>query len=96
MFITNDACAASTLILLKNAGYRIPEDIAVIGFNNEPVTKVVEPNLSSVNYPAIEMGEIAAQTIISHLNGNLNVQQGSTIVLRSELVLRESSLKKQV
>lgn len=94
LFITNDACAASTMILLKNAGYRIPEDIAVIGFNNEPVTKVVEPNLSSVNYPAIEMGEIAAQTIISHLNGNLNVQQGSTIVLRSELVLRKSSLRK--
>lgn len=93
IFFTNDACAASTIILMKKAGYRIPEDIAVVGFNDDPISKVVEPNLSTIHYPAIEMGEIAVQTIISHLEGNLNVNQGSAVVLRSEMVVRESSLR---
>lgn len=95
IFFTNDACAASTIILMKKAGYRIPEDIAVVGFNDDPISKVVEPNLSTVHYPAIEMGEIAVQTIISHLEGNLNVNQGSAIVLRSEMVIRGSSLREK-
>ena len=93
IFFTNDACAASTIILMKKAGYRVPEDIAVVGFNDDPISKVVEPNLSTIHYPAIEMGEIAVQTIISHLEGNLNVNQGSAVVLRSEMVVRESSLR---
>lgn len=94
LFITNDSCAASTIILLKKAGYRVPEDIAVFGFNDEPISKIVEPNLSTVHYPALEMGEIAIQTLISHLNGNLNVNQGSSIFLRSELMLRDSTNRK--
>ncbi len=96
IFFTNDACAAATIILLKKAGHRIPEDMAVVGFNDDPISKVVEPNLTTVHYPAIEMGEIAVQTIISHLEGNLNVNQGSAIVLRSEMVIRESSLREEV
>ncbi len=93
IFFTNDVSAAATTILLKKAGFRIPEDIAIVGFNNDPISKVVEPNLSTIHYPGIEMGEIAVQTIISHLEGNLNVNQGSSVVLRSELIVRESSLR---
>lgn len=93
IFFTNDACAASAIILMKRAGYRIPEDMAVVGFNDDPISKVVEPNLTTVHYPAMEMGEIAVQTIISHLEGNLNVNQGSAVVLRSEMVVRESSMR---
>jgi LacI family transcriptional regulator len=94
IFFTNDVSAAATAILLKREGFRIPEDIAIVGFNNDPISKVVEPNLSTIHYPGIEMGEIAVQTIISHLEGNLNVNQGSSVVLRSELIVRESSLRK--
>jgi LacI family transcriptional regulator len=35
-------------------GIRIPEDIAFVGFNNDPVSTVVEPNLTTVNYPAMK------------------------------------------
>lgn len=93
IFFANDTSAAATITLLKKQGYKIPEDIAIIGFNDEPIAKVVEPNLSTIHYPAIAMGEMAAQTIINYLNNVQNVQQGSTIVLRSELVVRESSLR---
>ena len=45
---------------LKEHGIHIPEDIAIVGFNNDPVSKVIEPNLTTINYPGYEMGEVAA------------------------------------
>jgi LacI family transcriptional regulator len=93
IFFANDYSAAATIILLKKNGYRIPEDIAIVGFNDEPIAKIVEPNLSSVQYPAKEMGEVAAQTVINYLKGSSSLSQGSSIILRSETFFRPSSLR---
>lgn len=95
VFVANDNCAAGCMIALKHKGIRIPEDIAFVGFNNDSVSKVIEPNLSTVNYPGYEMGEVAAQNLIHHLNGNSTIVSTNTIILRSELIIRESSLKKK-
>ena len=93
IFSSNDACAVSCIKQLKLAGLKVPQDIAVAGFNNDPLSKVIEPNLTTVNYPGQEMGELAASTLIRRIDrlegANLN-----TMVLRHELVVRESSLKK--
>ena len=94
LFVTNDLCAVSCMGALKHAGLRIPEDMAIVGFNNDPVSQVIEPNLTTIHYPGEEMGEIAAQSMINHLNGLMNIQTTNTIVLHSELVIRASSLKK--
>lgn len=94
VFAANDNCAVTCLLTLKQAGLRIPEDIAVVGFNNDPVTKVVEPNLTTINYPGYEMGEVAAHSLINHLNGITSIHSTNTVILRSELVIRASSLKK--
>ncbi len=93
IFASNDAFAVSCIRELKQAGVRIPQDIAVAGFNNDPLSKVIEPNLTTVNYPGNEMGEVAASTLIRRLD----LQHGAslnTIVLRHELIVRESSLRK--
>jgi LacI family transcriptional regulator len=92
IFSANDACAVSCIRELKQAGLKIPDDIAVAGFNNDPLSKVIEPNLTTVNYPGNEMGEVAASTLIRRLD----LQHGTslnTIVLRHELIVRESSRK---
>ncbi|MBI1342217.1 MAG: substrate-binding domain-containing protein [Terrimonas sp.] len=94
IFVANDNCAVSCIISLKKAGLRVPEDIAVVGFNNDPVSKVVEPNLTTINYPGYEMGEMAARNLINHLNGSVPLHSTNTILLRSELVVRASSLRK--
>jgi len=73
-------------------GIRIPEDIAFAGFNNDPVSTVVEPNLTTINYPGYEMGQVAARNLIAHLNGGSTVNSTNTIILRSDLVIRESSV----
>jgi LacI family transcriptional regulator len=63
----------------------------VVGFNNDPVSRVVEPDLTTIHYPGQEMGEIAAKTLINHLNGATSIHVTNTIILRSELVVRQSS-----
>jgi LacI family transcriptional regulator len=78
---------------LKQAGIRIPQDIAFAGFNNDPVSTVIEPNLTTINYPGYKMGEMAASNLINHLNGVTSITATNTILLRSELIVRASSLK---
>jgi LacI family transcriptional regulator len=95
VFVANDSCAVGCMIALRQMGIRIPEDIAFVGFNNDPVSTVVEPNLTTINYPGYEMGQVAARNLIDHLNGSSNIHSTNTIILRSELILRESSVGRQ-
>jgi LacI family transcriptional regulator len=91
IFVANDNCAVGTMLPLKQAGFRIPEDIAVVGFNNDPVSRVVEPNLTTIDYPGYEMGEVTARHLIDHLNRTASIQTTNRIILRSELCIRDSS-----
>jgi len=93
IFVANDNCASGCLITLKQKGIRIPEDIAIVGFNNDPVCLIVEPNLTSIQYPGYEMGEMAARNLINDLSGAENLILTQTIILRSELIVRASSLR---
>jgi LacI family transcriptional regulator len=85
-FITNDFSAAVCMQTLKEHGIRIPDDIAIVGFNNDAIGKIVEPQLTTIDYPGIDMGEIAARNLINHLKGISNINHTQTIVIRSELV----------
>jgi LacI family transcriptional regulator len=93
-FITNDFVAAVCMRTLKEHGLRIPEDIAIVGFNNDAISNLIEPTLTTINYPGIDMGEIAARNLINHLQGTSNIHQTNTIIVRSDLIIRKSSLKK--
>lgn len=92
VFVANDNCAVGCMVALKKRGIRIPEDVAVVGFNNDPVATVVEPNLTTVNYPGYQMGEVAAQHLIHQLKGTL-APEPQHIILTSELIVRMSSKK---
>jgi LacI family transcriptional regulator len=93
VFVANDNCAVGCMIGLKQAGIKIPRDIAFVGFNNDPVSKVIEPNLTTINYPGYEMGQAAALNLINHLNGTAIIKTANTILLHSELIIRASSLR---
>lgn len=95
IFVSNDVCAASCMRVLKQNGIRIPEDIAIAGFNNDPISRIVEPNITTVNYPSYQMGEIAATHLINHLEGIADIHTTNKIILKSEVLLRESTLKKK-
>ncbi len=92
IFAANDATAVAAMVELQEAGIKIPDDIAVAGFNNEPISMVIKPNLTTVDYPAREIGEIAATSLISKLENQQNINV-DTIVLKHALILRQSSLR---
>ncbi|MDR0792187.1 MAG: LacI family transcriptional regulator [Chitinophagaceae bacterium] len=96
LFITNDISAAIVMQKLKELGIKMPEDIAVVGFNNDIVSTIVEPHLTTIDYPGIIMGEVAARNLLNHLNGNGDISLTSSIVIKSELIARQSSLKRNL
>ncbi|HZW70510.1 MAG TPA: LacI family DNA-binding transcriptional regulator [Hanamia sp.] len=96
LFVANDNCAAVCMQAIKDAGYSVPKDIAVVGFNNDIISRVVNPKITTVNYPGEQMGTITANALINHLEGKANLGATSTIIIKSELIVRESSLKKNI
>ncbi|HUX56369.1 MAG TPA: LacI family DNA-binding transcriptional regulator [Bacteroidales bacterium] len=92
IFTANDTLAVTAIVELRKAGVKIPEEIAVVGFNNEPISQVVQPNLTTIDYPAMEIGEIAATSLINKLK-NSESDNLSTIILKHNLIIRESSMR---
>lgn len=89
IFAINDYAALEMMHEIKKAGLRIPEDIAVMGFNNETICRFVQPSLSSVDHPADTMGAAATEILIQQIE-----REDLTPVKRlvpSRLVVRESS-----
>lgn len=95
VFITNDFCAAVCIKTWKAAGLRIPEDIAVVGFNNDAISKIVEPSLTTINYNGIEIGKTAAKCLLDQLNGLPGAPKDGVIVLKSDLIVRGSSVREK-
>ncbi|MFT3827926.1 MAG: LacI family DNA-binding transcriptional regulator [Chitinophagaceae bacterium] len=93
-FITNDFVAAVCMRTLKEYHIAIPTDIAIVGFNNDAICNVIDPALTTINYPGKEMGEAAANALVNHLKGSSNIQQINTIIIGSDLIIRKSSLKR--
>ena len=93
VFSANDTAAVYCMMKLKQAGIRIPTDIAFAGFNNDPISKIIEPNLTTVNYSGYDVGEAAVNTLINHLNGVSSIKATNSIILRSDIIIRASSLK---
>jgi len=94
IFTANDTSAVAVICELQKAGIKIPCDVAVVGFNNEPISQVVQPNLTTIDYPARNIGEVAATSLINKLN-NSEAFDLSTIVLKHQLIVRSSTLKKE-
>ena len=96
VFATNDFFAAVFLQTLKEGGLRIPEDIAIVGFNNEAISRIIQPKLTTINYPGEEVGEQAARSLLDQLTGLSSARSTDTIIIRSELIIRDSSLHRKV
>lgn len=89
VFAINDYSAVEMMHMFKMQGIRVPQDIAVLGFNNENIGRFVEPTLSTIDMPAYDMGAAAAEILLSQIKDpTLEPQQR---LIKSNLVVRESS-----
>ena len=65
----NDLLAIGAMRQARARGLRVPQDLAVTGFNDFAFAEFVEPPLTTVHVPGYEMGCVAAQLLIDHLDG---------------------------
>jgi LacI family transcriptional regulator len=93
-FAASDPIALHIMRAIKDAGYRIPEDISVIGFDNLQFSSYLDPPLTTVNQPLYKMGEAAAERIISLIEGEPS--DPIIQVMDAELVIRKSTGDKHI
>jgi LacI family transcriptional regulator len=90
IFAISDRLAIGAYMAIKDKGLKMPEDIALVGFNDEPITSLLFPSISSVSQPAFEMGKTAARLFIEHLNSE-SYMDHKKIVFEPQLIIRDSS-----
>lgn len=89
IFAMCDPIAIGVMITLKKNNIKIPEQIALVGFCDEPMAKVVEPQLSSLVQPAFRVGEAAAEIFFHQVASKSAVIEKK--ILSTELIIRDSS-----
>ncbi|QDO92618.1 LacI family transcriptional regulator [Formosa sediminum] len=96
IFSSSDFMLLGAIKEIKSHGVNIPEDIAVIGFSNEPFTKFMENPISSVDQCALDMGKLAARVFLEQINAPQLIKIEKNVVLAPKLKIRQSSLKKVI
>lgn len=89
VFATSDVYAAATHKAARNMGLRIPDDIAISGFDNTLISQVPDPSITTINQPRYEMGYIAFERLIEQISNPKIKPQ--TIILDTELLIRQST-----
>ena len=90
VFCMIDPLAVDVLTVWKSMGIKIPEDISLAGFTNNPTSAVVEPPLTTVSQPGYEMGKLSVSHLLDQLDGVAS-DDPISIVLETTLVPRKST-----
>lgn len=88
-FADNDILAISAIQSLKRLGYRIPEDISVIGFDNMPLSEILDPPLTTIQVQKKKMGIVAVNLLIDKMEeegeGNLKMEVSASLIVRQSV-----------
>lgn len=90
VFTISDRMAIGAMLAIKNKGLSMPDDIGLVGFNNEPMVSLMTPAISSVDQPSFELGKVAAKLFIEAMHTKEEMVRVEE-VLRPKLYIRESS-----
>ncbi len=92
VFARNDFTAVGALNAVQKAGLRVPEDIAVVGYDDIPLASHTSPPLTTVRQPTREQGSVAAESLLKRIEGERDLPRTEKI-FECELVMRESTSK---
>ncbi len=100
VYVAGDYAALGALQVLKEHNIKVPEEIALVGFSDEPFTSLITPSISTINQHSEQIGKLAAETFLERIEDPNWKPVLNKIILEPELVVRESSdklglLKKQ-
>jgi DNA-binding LacI/PurR family transcriptional regulator len=92
IFAINDGVAIGAMYVIKETGIKIPEQISVVGFDDEPHSSYFIPPLTSVWQPVYDMGMLSARILLNKLKGEKQDEASRFEMLKPELMIRASSL----
>lgn len=88
LFVASDLMARGALASLGRVGIRVPDDIAIMGFDDSPVAQTVSPQLTTMRQPSFQQGERMADILLSILSGG---KPPHVTILETELIVRVSA-----
>ena len=91
VFSSSDYSIMGALQVLKENGYKVPEQVKIAGFGNEPFTSFTEPPITTVDQKSIPMGKITAESFFELLNADSASSVAKKTILKPELIIRKSS-----
>jgi DNA-binding LacI/PurR family transcriptional regulator len=90
----SDRIAYPALFALNQKGVRIPDDVAIASFNNEPISAFLSPSLTSVSQPIQQMGAETIRLLLKQIeSGDEVTVEPETVVMDTQLIIRESSMR---
>jgi DNA-binding LacI/PurR family transcriptional regulator len=88
VFAGNDLMAAGAMYAIFDAGLQVPQDVAVVGYDNREIARIFRPSMTTVVLPLYGMGQASAQILLDLLAGKQEPQ--GEIKIRGRLIIRES------
>lgn len=90
VYVAGDIAALGALQVLLENNIKVPEEIALIGFSDEPFTSLTQPSISTVNQHSDQIGKLAAEAFLERIN-DPKKKTINRIILEPELIIRQSS-----
>lgn len=91
IFAVNDPVAVGAFKSINAIGLRIPEDIGLVGFSNNPITEILDPPLTTVDQHAYAIGQAAAQLVLKEIKDSDKTSRPITQIVNTELIIRGST-----
>ncbi|GAB1691044.1 LacI family DNA-binding transcriptional regulator [Krasilnikovia sp. M28-CT-15] len=89
VFVANDLMAQGALVALRDAGRRVPQDVAVVGFDDSHVARTARPALTTIRHPLEDMAADAARLLVSRIDDP--AQRVTSVIYEPTLVRRQST-----
>ncbi|RAS79054.1 LacI family DNA-binding transcriptional regulator [Priestia endophytica] len=88
VFVFNDEMAIGAIKAAKDSGLSVPQDIAIVGFDNLQMSSIIEPHITTIDQPKYEIGKKAMELLVHQMKGE--PLKRKKFVLTDELIVRES------
>ncbi len=88
IFAANDLMALGAIYAIQDSGLSVPDDIAVVGYDNREISRIFRPKITTVSLPVYEMGKTAAELVLKQLRKGL--KNSEEIKIKGQLFIRES------
>lgn len=94
VFCVNDPAAIQTLLYAKSVGIKVPDELGIVGFSDDPISSVIEPQLTTVKQPVGEMGRMAMSLLLEQIKRGAAPYTPVHTKLPTNLIIRQSSVRK--